>query len=266
MKEPILVEGRRSHMRAGFAFAASVALLVAGCNGDATRTSTAPDDIADDIYASCGDVVFDAFPADQSQFPAFGDRFDDIDLDSIAAERGTFDENEWHVAQESDDELILFGIRRDPGPPDAPEYASAMVTGDGQRWAPQGWGDCRIEASAPGWGNARFVRDPDTEPDSTSSIVPVLAWERACASGQTPKGRKVEAAVVASDDHSVSVVVLVEPVLGAASCQGNPSFPLEIDLGEPLGERTIVDASVDPPIERPWPPSQTSRQSLGMTD
>lgn len=70
--------------------------------------------------------------------------------------------------------------------------------------------------------------------------------------------------VLASDETSVSIVVLVEPVSGAATCESNPSFPIEIDLGEPLGDRTIQDASVDPPLDRPWPPTRSSLDDQGL--
>jgi hypothetical protein len=130
---------------------------------------------------------------------------------------------------------------------------------------PQGWGQCRIEVTAPGWGNARFVLDPGAEPDPTSSSVSLLVWEVACASGQAPDGRDIEPIIVAADEGSVSLVVLVEPS-HEASCPSNPSFPLRVDLAEPLGRRVIMDASVDPPFGRPWPPTQSSLDSQGFEE
>ena len=51
-----------------------------------------------------------------------------------------------------------------------------------------------------------------------------------------------------------------------AECPGNPSFPFEVDLGEPVGDRIILDASVDPPFVRPWPPTETSLDSQGLEE
>jgi hypothetical protein len=39
------------------------------------------------------------------------------------------------------------------------------------------------------------------------------------------------------------LAVLVDETHGA----GNPSFPFEVDLGSPLGNRVVLDASVYPP-------------------
>ncbi|WP_165367499.1 hypothetical protein, partial [Phytoactinopolyspora endophytica] len=129
---------------------------------------------------------------------------------------------------------------------------------DDGSWVPDSWGQCRVSVNAPGWGNARFVLDPDVEPDPEVSSVAVQAWEMECASGQAPDGRGVRPVVLSEDEATVTVVVLVEPVTGGADCPSNPSFPLEIDLASPLGDRTILDASVDPALERPWPPTESS--------
>lgn len=145
-----------------------------------------------------------------------------------------------------------------------PFYADATFGRENDRWVPQSWGQCRIEVNSADWGNAAFGLDPDVEPDPASSTISVVAWERACASGRAPEGRGVQAVVMDADEQTVAVVILVEPVHGDAECPGNPSFSFEVDLGEPLGERTVLDASVDPPFERPWPPTQTSLDSDGL--
>jgi hypothetical protein len=61
----------------------------------------------------------------------------------------------------------------------------------------------------------------------------------------------------------VSIVVLIEPLEGGGRCPGNPGFPLEVDLGEPLGDRTVLDVSVQPGVERPWPPIESSVPRMG---
>jgi hypothetical protein len=117
-------------------------------------------------------------------------------------------------------------------------------------------GQCRIELGADGWGNARFRLDPAVHPDSQSRTVSVLATEMACAGGQAPKGRQVRAVVLDETDEVVSIVILVECPTGGQTCPGNPSFEFQVDLGSPLGNRTILDASVYPPLEREWSPSE----------
>jgi hypothetical protein len=62
----------------------------------------------------------------------------------------------------------------------------------------------------------------------------------------------VQAVILEENERAVSIVILVEPTEGATSCQGNPAFPLEVELASPLGDREILDASVSPP-EPQWP-------------
>ena len=51
----------------------------------------------------------------------------------------------------------------------------------------------------------------------------------------------------AEDAHrfSVQIVVLIEPVPGFANCPSNPWYSTTFDLGEPLGDRVLID-----PVDR----------------
>jgi hypothetical protein len=70
--------------------------------------------------------------------------------------------------------------------------------------------------------------------------------ETACASGQAPEGRVGDPVIFYGPD-AVIVVVPVTPLEGTQDCQGNPEFPVEITLSEPLGERALLDGSSNPP-------------------
>ena len=64
--------------------------------------------------------------------------------------------------------------------------------------------------------------------------------ERECASGQPPVGREIRP-VVLSGEEVLEIVVLIEAPGGLAqTCQGNPWHRTTIDVGEPIGERTLV--------------------------
>jgi hypothetical protein len=119
-------------------------------------------------------------------------------------------------------------------------------------WAPVGWGQCRIELDAKGWGNGQFVIDPRIPPNPESNEISVQATEVACAGGQAPEDRDVRAVILDENERMVSIVILVELTKGATTCQGNPAFPFEVKLDSPLGDREIIDASVYPP-KREWP-------------
>lgn len=85
---------------------------------------------------------------------------------------------------------------------------------------------------------------PPPAPDATT--ISALTRERACASGQSPEGRVIAPTIVSSED-AVLVSVLVRQPAGAQDCPGNPEFPLEITLPEPLGDRQLLDGSELPP-------------------
>lgn len=231
----------------------------AGPGGGATTS-------ADDLVASCGQVEFDSIPADPLAFPPLGEVRDHVDLDAIRPEHEMFEVHDWYVAAETGDTRVLFGVRHEPPPPTAPPYAYATVEREGERWVPDAWGQCRVTVEAPGWGNARFVLEPAAAPDPSATSVRVQAWEVGCASGEPPRDREVRPVVLDADDRSVSVVILVEPVTGGATCPSNPPFPVEITLDRPLADRSVYDAGVDPALVRPWPPTESSLSSEGREE
>jgi hypothetical protein len=217
------------------------ALLVLGGCGDGDER---PDDVvvpgADELVASCGGVTFTSVPADPSAFPALGAEDEAaIDLTPIRGEEQFFGEYRWLVAKRSDAELFLFGEALEPGMD--PPFGAAHFRREGDRWVPDSWGQCRIEVTAPGWGTARFTLEG--RPDAAATVITLDATETACASGRLPAGREVRAIVTGTTDETVSILVLVEPPTGSQDCQGNPSFAVEVELPEPLGDRTVVDAS-----------------------
>ena len=231
----------------------AVMLLTAACAGREPAPGAGGTNGEPVLFASCGGVRFSDLPPDSSEFAPFAS-WSGVDLGNLGGEAPFFEEfvgrYTWLVADGSASTRILFGEPTEPG--EDPPYAYAhLELRDGQ-WAPRGWGQCRIELEADGWGNARFTLDPAVPPDPRSSTLSVLATEMACASGQAPHDREVRALVLDETNEAVSIVILVEPRGG--DCPSNPSFDFQVDLGSPLGDRTILDASVFPPVEREWPP------------
>lgn len=245
----------------------AMTVLAAACagGGPSTRTGGAGGDPSEPaVFASCGGVRFPDLPPDTSAFEPFA-LWDDLDLSDLDGEAPFFEEfvqrYSWFVTDRSSSTRMLFGEPTEPidgkslhGDPLVGDsrYAYAYLELRDGRWAPRGWGDCRIELEADGWGNARFSLDPTVRPDPRSGTLSVLATEMACASGRPPQGREVRAVVLDETDEAVSIVILVEPPTGDQNCQGNPPFELQVDIGSPLGERTILDASVYPPLNRGW--------------
>jgi hypothetical protein len=236
-----------------------VVVLASACGGhpDVTSDSSAPKD-EPVLETRCGNVVLPGpavAPIDAEGEAALAQ------IPAWAPREGFVDDYDWFYASRSAGRLVLFGTARAAPPPGEPEYAEATFTRENGAWKPWGWGECRLDVAAPGYGPASWVLD--AKPDAASTQLQVLINERACASGQPPEGREIRPVIDPADD-AVTITVLVEPVSGGADCPGNPWHPVTVDLGELLGERTLYDGSAVPPIERGWPPSQTSLDSFGQ--
>ena len=233
--------------------------------GTTTTTTEPGPTTGPELRATCGavelagglDPVLPATPIDAEGEAALAV------IDELApVESALLDQYEWFTAESIDDRLILFGVPIGEMPADSLPYASATFQPDGDTWLPEGWGQCRIEVSSPGFGNAYWVLDPEIDPATSGTELHVLINERECASGEPPVGREI-LPVVLEEPDSITITVLVEPVSGGANCPSNPWHPITIDLSESVGDRTLFDASVAPRIERTWPPSQELLDSFG---
>jgi len=67
--------------------------------------------------------------------------------------------------------------------------------------------------------------------------------EEDCASGTSPAGRLLPP-IVAYKPTTITITVPVMPLPGPQTCQGNPEYPLTVNLTEPVGERAIVGGSL----------------------
>jgi hypothetical protein len=96
--------------------------------------------------------------------------------------------------------------------------------------------------------------DPAKVPLSAKSkTIPAVIHERACASGRSPKGRVVDPLIFSSADAVLVTIWVRRPPGASQDCAGNPDFPMEIQLTEPLGKRKLLDGSVVPPRDATTP-------------
>lgn len=79
-----------------------------------------------------------------------------------------------------------------------------------------------------------------------TTVIPAIISEQACASGQSPEGRVLDPVIEYRAD-AVVVTISVTKRIGGQDCPGNPDFPIEIKLAEPLGERALLDGGSIPP-------------------
>ena len=81
---------------------------------------------------------------------------------------------------------------------------------------------------------------PGEQVSADTHVLDVMVEEQECASGELATGRISEPTIDRSDEQVV-VTFRVRPVEGGADCPGNPPTPAKLDLGEPLGNRQLLD-------------------------
>lgn len=80
-----------------------------------------------------------------------------------------------------------------------------------------------------------------SDPDSVSpddAVIEIGVQRLGCASGET--GEIVDVGVDLGEDHVV-IEAAVEPLEGPADCPSNEVVPTDVDLGESIGDRELVD-------------------------
>lgn len=82
---------------------------------------------------------------------------------------------------------------------------------------------------------------PEQLPTKDATSVHLLVAEVGCASGEGAAGRMLPP-VVTFDGHKVVIGVETRP-RGDATCPSHPLASLTVQLGEPLGNGTLVDAN-----------------------
>lgn len=240
-------------------------LLLVACSS-APQSTVPPEPITESavdvrLQARCGVVKMPV--TDEPTFPTLP-----IDADAQTLLEGAVfmgfnpGRYEWFIAEQADDRILLFGRPLFPVRRGEPDFADALFVKNQGEWALEEFGPCHLEVVAPGFGHARWILDPAIEPDPASNLLSILTMERSCASGRPPIGREVFPVVVEQADH-VFITVSIEPVVGGADCPGNPWHPIELELDFQIGGHIFFDGGDFPPIERPWPPTQTSLTSHG---
>jgi hypothetical protein len=236
----------------------TVALLLTGCGSTSTSAQSDGSDapgVTDAATVNCGGSVYD--PTELADAPPASSLPDGPAGAVDDAGAPAFDASpDWKVVYQSDDRVDLVRELDEPfdnGGGDIRIHESRTlerVTGapnvpDGT-WMLMSRGPC----------TQRLVTDDDLgEADLTLADTPspgdrsvdILVHERECASGHSAEGR-IELVELNETTDQVQLRVGVRPRDGdGQDCPGNPPTPFTIDLGGPLGDREIVDASVVPP-------------------
>ncbi|MEV6488573.1 hypothetical protein AB0M20_08055 [Actinoplanes sp. NPDC051633] len=93
-------------------------------------------------------------------------------------------------------------------------------------------------ASVPG-DPALWVVGPNEKLQQSSTSFLAVVWREGCNGGRTGQ---VLAPIIRKTESEIVVTFSVTPKqTGAATCPGNNEVTYEVDLGEPLGVRALVD-------------------------
>lgn len=159
----------------------------------------------------------------------------------LANEEGQFwPQTGWQVLYASDGEYQLVHAATNP---DAVAFMTVQQRDGVWDWAgASSGGSCPLQFQLDdGVGIVEWELDPQQpKPTAEDTVVHVLATERACASAQ-PMGDRLNDPVVLQGETTVSITFSVQPLTGDQNCPSNPPTAVEIDLGEPLGDRQLVD-------------------------
>ena len=233
----------------------TVALGLGACGGVAPwgDGSTVAGGAAGGAPLVCGEASFDEGEL-AAMLPSLATLSDEVrgavdDLGEPAVDTSL----DWRVVTADDEEVVL--IRElDPDDPAAGQGEThgtarlAPITGapnipDGT-WFVWGGSSCspRHAESADGQAHLRLADIP--EGDGTE--VTLLVKERRCASGRSADGRiDLEGVTLTESEVGVRVSVRRPPGDGQ-TCPDNPWTQFTIDVGEPVGDRTVVDAYLVP--------------------
>jgi hypothetical protein len=119
----------------------------------------------------------------------------------------------------------------------------------GAGWKVSGWGDCRPRVLLPvGLGAADWAFDPaQPKPGPATQTFTALVTEQACNSGEPADGRIVGPQLITTAD-AILVIFAVRPRPGGfQTCPSNPPTRVGVDLGQPLGDRKLLDGGRLPP-------------------
>jgi hypothetical protein len=241
----------------------SLVLLLAACGGGAAvgggEDVTASDvPGASDTTVACGEASFE--DGELATMPTLDTLPDEV-LAAVddTGEPALDTTRDWRVAEAGDDEVVLIRAFEEDEPAAAGGDTHAVVrlgpiTGapniPDRSWFVWSSGLCSPRlADGAGDGRADLRLADDPAPDDTE--LRLLVMEHRCASGRSAEGR-IDLAELTLTEDQVRVRVSVRPPPGdAQTCQGNPWTPFTVDLGEAVGDRTVVDADLVPPRALP---------------
>jgi hypothetical protein len=150
-----------------------------------------------------------------------------------------------------DEASVLYASEaaRPPGEEGAFAISVIAVSRIDGRWSAQLAGTCVPEIDLPGLHAATWSLDLDVLPGVATRRFTALVSETSCVGGQPADGRVVAPLIRREISRVVVTFGIVPPegMTGPQPCPMAPPTRVEVDLGEPLGARELLDGGTIPP-------------------
>ena len=231
----------------------AVAVLAVGC-GRANSENAAfvgPLDVIPDLDVEDPLVTCPGTPAVRYSRMIDPPSIDEVDHPAVDALRALLDaplveplpRGLWVVISIDDDRATFATLADD-------SFWVAAVDRRGDKWVRTGQassGPCEPAVPLPaGLAGVEVRLDPDSMPGAADTTIDLLVTERGCADGRE-MGDALKGPQVIETDVAVLVAFAVIPVAGVATCLGNQSTSVTIELSDPLGQRGVYDGLFFPP-------------------
>ena len=149
---------------------------------------------------------------------------------------GFLPERGWHLAGEDGQRAEFVAATGDRGM----FYVTLQAAPDG--WQMSGFGDCQGQVHlAAGLNAATWVFDPGVVGAGCRHAGVRRPGHRVGLRRWSTGRRPILDPWVAADPQRVLVLFAVRAGAGVQTCPGNPSTKVRVDLGEPLGDRQLLD-------------------------
>jgi hypothetical protein len=225
---------------------------IAACGPDIPPMSPIPDPglLAQPLAYQCGGLIFDPAlfdgPADaeQAQTPLAAILRDYVA--QTAREGDPLPEAGWHLLEKRIDGADFLATREVVG--EGTEVLSVTVQLNVSLARRASWNRCRPKAVMRAGLNVGSWSLDAAKPRQSAHVLRLLVQEQSCASGRSPEGRIVGPAIRTGATSVVILFGIAQLSAGVVTCQGNPSTWVDVDLGEAIGDRDLIDPSDWPSV------------------
>lgn len=210
----------------------------------ACTSAAAPEAVsAGDLFRTCGNLRLDG-PADEDlalePIPDDVKQILDEEIDRIGAQALGTDAVQWFLVSRTN-EQISIAHKRPNG--DADSYTEGYLRLTDEGWRGGGWGPCEVRFGAHERQSLAWTLETTVDPNNP--VIRVLAVEQGCESDPPLEASDIQPLHVSTAERVTVLLVAPLPAESdgdsADGCREARPQSVEVDLGEPLGDRELHD-------------------------